>query len=71
MTAVSLLQLLNILTGCYLALQISPGKRNKESMEMYCVYRPSVFCCMKAAGLHLYSKGVFLKSRFLVSSELS
>lgn len=63
MTAVSLLKLFNILTGCCLALQMTQGKRNKESMEVVsCVYCPSVFYCMKAAALHLHSKGFFLKS---------
>lgn len=35
MAAVSLLKLFNILTGCCLALQMTQGERNKESMEIH------------------------------------
>ena len=38
MTAVSLLKLFNILTGCCLALQMAQGRRFKESMETHDLY---------------------------------
>lgn len=62
--AVSPLKLFNILTGCCLALQMTPGKRNKESMDTLLCLLPLGVCCMEEAGLHLYDKGFFLELIF-------